>query len=188
MVLYTFYRWNKARHIKVIIPVISKYPSLVLMFISSGENGLTSRQIFQFCCPFVCSHADPESCPSDPVYDLGGTSVHKELKRGKRIDPGQVDVPNLFLADSIQLTSSGSRKLGKSVFWLKRFCLFSWRGSQQPFLWNKGRGIFKQFQNWKTLFGASNTWCWCRHSKSALPTCKMLQKVATHFFYTVLVY
>ncbi len=152
MVLYTLYRWNKARTIKVIIPVISKYPSLVLRFISSGENGLTSRQIFQFCCPFVCSLTDSESCPSDPVYDLGGTSVLKELKRGKRIDPGQVDVPNIFFADSIQLTSSGSRKLGRSVFWLKRFSLFSWRGSQQQFLWNKGWGIFKQFQNRKTLF------------------------------------
>lgn len=134
---------KKARHMKFIIPVISKYPSLVLMFISSGENGLTSRHTFQVCCPFICSHTDSETRPSDPVHDLGGISMHKELKRGKRIDPGQVEIPSLFLADSIQLTSSGSRKQGRSVFWVKRFCVFSWRGSQQPFLWNKGRGIFK---------------------------------------------
>lgn len=125
MAYYKFSRQNKARHMKAIIPVISKYPSLVLMFISSGENGLTSKQTFQFCCPFVCSDTDSETRPSDPVHDLGGISVHKELKRGKCIDPGQVDVPNLFLADSIQLTSSGSRKQGRSVFWLKRFCVFS---------------------------------------------------------------
>lgn len=120
----------------MLVPVISRKPPLVLIDISSGEKWLTSSVILQLSCPVLISDTPPDSCLWSLAEVWGATAAGGAVpgvKRGWRVYPGQDDDASLLLAQSIQLTSPGSRKGGRPksfsmIMWLG--CVHSRKGSQ----------------------------------------------------------
>lgn len=127
-------------------PVISRKPPLVLIDISSGEKWLTSSVILQLSCPVLISDTPPDSCLWSLAAVWGATAAGGAVlgvKRGWRVYPGQEDDASLLLAQSIQLTSPGSRKGGrpKSCSMIMRLgCVHSRKGSQFTSRRKRGRG------------------------------------------------
>lgn len=115
-----------------IIPDISKYPSLVVIIISSGEKWLTSRVIFQQSCPVRTSETPLVNCPGPFWFSAARCWPLNGGKKGDCVYPGQEKDPSLLFAQSIQSRSLGSRKGGrpKSCAKMRLGCVQFGKGSQ----------------------------------------------------------
>lgn len=114
------------------IPDICKYPSLVVIVISSGEKWLTSRLIFQLSCPVRISDTPLASCLEPFWFNVAGCWPLNGGRRGVCVYPGQEKEPSLLFAQSIQSRSLGSRKGGrpKSCAKMRLGCVQFGKGSQ----------------------------------------------------------
>lgn len=112
------------------IPDISKYPSLVVTVISSGEKWLTSRLIFQLSRPVWISETPLAGCLRPFWFNAAVCWPVNRGRRGNCVDPGPERESSLLFAQWIHSRSLGSRKGGRLVG----------RGSQVTSRWKIGRG------------------------------------------------
>lgn len=105
--------WRHNQRNMPCIPDISKYPSLVVIVISSGEKWLTSRLIFQLSCPVRISETPLVSCLGPFWFNTAVCWPLNGGRRGDCADPGREKDSSLLFAQSIHSRSRGSRKGGR---------------------------------------------------------------------------